>query len=170
MSQHLERLQYLAPTLQDAALAFLQAAKRDLALTLCVVFTYRSALEQMRLYRQGRAYQNGIWVTVGETVTNASGGTSPHNVVRSGDGAPASVAMDLVPMDVTGALLWSTPQAVWQSLWTLAWKYGFDPLGDKVGAYLDYDKGHFEEPGWKYKLSGLGLALPAMTHDGGAIA
>ena len=33
-------------------------------------------------------------------------------------------------------------------------------MGDKIGAFMSWDRGHLEEPGWKWKLDGLGLLLP----------
>lgn len=164
MNQRLERLVTLAPFLQDPAKDFLAQARVDLHMTLLVVFVWRSGLEQLRLYAQGRELRrdDGVWDEVDTTkiVTNALPGHSAHNVVTT-TGLPASMAMDLIPLLQDGAAAWMTPMSEWSKLWALAWKHGFDPMGDVTGAYLKWDLGHFEEPGWKQKLTGLGLVQPA---------
>lgn len=165
-NQRLERLSLLAPFLQEPARAFLDQAERDLHQLLFVVFTYRSPQQQHHLYSQGREFRRdeGVWVVTNPklVVTNALPGSTPHNVELP-TGEPAAVAIDVVPYAPNGSLAWETPMAIWEKLWTLGWKCGLDPLGDTVGAYLKGDLGHFEEPGWKLKLSGLSLVRPTGT-------
>ncbi len=166
MNQRLDRLDQLAVFLRDPALHFIEAAKRNLGLTLLVTFTWRSVMEQHRLYTQGREYrrEESVWVVTDakKVVTNARPGASPHNVVTVATGEPASMALDVIPLHPDGSCAWDTPHATWIPLWDLAWRFGLDPLGDKTGAYLQGDLGHFEEPAWKAKLPGLGLVLPSL--------
>lgn len=166
MNQRLERLQQLAVFLQEPAKEYLKKVQLDLNVSLFVVFTWRSAIEQRQLFSGGREYEqeSGIWRVVDKkkVVTNADAGTSAHNVVTE-DSQPASVAMDIIPMSPDGVLLWNTKRDTWQKVWDLAWDFGFDPLGDTVGAYYEGDLGHLEEPGWKVKLAGLGLKRPLIT-------
>lgn len=140
------------------------AVQKDLGHTLFVIYTWRSVIDQYKLYQQGREYRRdeSVWVVVDDqqVVTDAEPGESPHNVIAQG-GAPASVALDVVPMSQsTGALLWNTPMVQWQRIYALAWRFGLDPLGDAVGAHFKRDLCHFEEPAWKYKLAGLHLIQP----------
>lgn len=148
--------------LRDPALAFIQAARRDLRIDLFVVFTWRSAATQLALFHQGREFrrEEGVWTVVGPTVTNAQPDETPHTLVSLETHLPASCAFDVVPY-ANGTLLWDTPRSTWQQLWTLAWRFGFDPLGDTVGAFLKNDLGHFEEPGWRYKIAGAHIGWPA---------
>jgi hypothetical protein len=163
MSQHLERLNLLAPFLQDAARRFIALARERQSITLFVVHTYRDYAEQMRLYQQGRIFDREFneWIVSdpAKLVTNAKPGLSPHNLVDR-IGKPASLALDVIPLSATGTAIWDTPDTVWSKLYDLAWDCGLDPLGDEIGAYLKGDKGHFEEPAWKLKLAGLGLVQP----------
>lgn len=160
-NQRLERIDQLAAFLRVPAMEFIQAVEMDLRLVLLIVYTYRSPQLQHQLYSQGREYRRdeGVWTVTNKksVVTNTL--SSAHNV-QMADGTPASVAMDVIPFSSNGTLAWDTSMAVWEKIWALGWKHGFDPLGDTVGAYLRGDQGHFEEPGWKMKLSGLGLIRP----------
>lgn len=164
MKQRLERLNYLAEFMRDTVREFLAACQKDLGHTMFVVYTWRSVSDQYRMYQQGREFKRdeGIWVVVNEeaVVTDATPGTSPHNVITH-DGLPAAMAVDVVPMSLsTGTLLWNTPVVQWQKIWAIAWRFGLDPLGDTVGAYFKRDLCHFEEPAWKLKLAGLHLVQP----------
>ena len=162
-TQRLDRLDQLATMLHNPALALVQAVDRDLKLKLFIVFTWRSSQEQDRLFQQGREFsrEEGIWRVADKdkVVTDAPAGKSAHNIVTL-KGAPASMAMDVIPMTPEGTLLWDTTMEMWRKIWDLAWKFGFDPLGDAIGAYLKNDLGHLEEPAWKQKLAGLGLVQP----------
>jgi hypothetical protein len=153
----------LAPFLREPALAYIQAVHAKCAVVLAVIFTWRSVQEQLLIYQKGRAYDpaQGIWVVTDEkiAVTNAKPGLSAHNVVDAA-GKPAAVAMDVMPLRADGTIDWVATPTFWAPLYELAWKHGFDPLGDSTGAYLPGDWGHLEEPAWKRKLSGLGLVQP----------
>jgi hypothetical protein len=163
VNQRLDRLDHLAPFLREPALAYIQTVQEKCAIALAVVFTWRSVQEQSAIYQKGRTYDpgQGIWVVTDETavVTNAKPGLSAHNVVDL-TGKPAAMGMDVMPLKADGTLDWVAAPAFWAPLYELAWRYGFDPLGDSIGAYLPGDWGHLEEPAWRRKLSGLGLVQP----------
>lgn len=163
MNQHLERLDTLAPMLREPARALLAAVDKKLMRTLLVVYSFRSMDEQALLYQKGRTLnrESGLWEVsdAGLVVTQALPGTSAHNVVAA-DGSPASMALDVIPVHLDGTPDWNVGDTFWTLLYAMAWRYGFDPLGDPLGAYLKGDKGHLEEPNWKGKLSGLGLVRP----------
>jgi len=164
MNQHLERLDGVAPLLREPVRRLLELAQQKLGTTLLVVHGFRSVAEQLRLYQQGRVFDRGqgIWVIddPAQVITQATPGTSAHNVVAR-DGTPAALAVDVIPLKLsTGRPDWSPGERFWDDLYELSWRVGLDPLGDPVGAYLAADKGHFEEPAWRLKLDGLGLVLP----------
>lgn len=164
MNQHLERLNGLAGFLQPVVLELMTRSARDLKRPLLVVRGWSSYTEQLGKYQQGRtlARESGEWIVTEPTlvVTEAKPGLSAHNVVVQGTMALASVGVDLIPLLPTGEPDWQVSLVFWDQLYPLAWKVGLDPLGDRVGAYLKGDLGHFEEPGWKLKLLGLGLMQP----------
>lgn len=164
MNQRLERLSGCAPFIQAAGLKFIELAQTKLAIPLLVVTGFRSVKEQLATYAQGRTYDqaNRVWLITdpGKVVTNALPGFSAHNVITL-DGKPASLAIDVIPLDDAGQPEWQTEQRTWDALYELAWKCGLDPLGDLTGAYLKGDAGHLQEPGYLIKLDGLGLMQPA---------
>jgi len=164
MTQHLERLNGLAPFLQPVVLELLTRCERDLKRPLLVVRGWSSYAEQLGKYSQGRTLDRatGEWLETdpAQIVTYAKPGGSAHNVVAQGAMAKAAVGVDLIPLLPNGQPDWSVSMAFWEALYPLAWKVGLDPLGDQIGAYLKGDLGHFEEPGWKWKLQGLGLMQP----------
>ena len=165
MNQHLERLDGLAPVIRMPVLRLLELTKQKLGATLMIVWGFRSVADQMRIYQQGRVFDRaqGIWVVddLKQVVTKAQPGSSAHNVVTP-DGKPAALGVDVIPLDATtGQPNWAPDDLFWDDLYELSWKVGLDPLGDPIGAYLQADKGHFEEPSWKLKLDGLGLVLPS---------
>ena len=67
------------------------------------------------------------------------------------------LAFDCVPFDPLAAyprdedlvLLWKAPKDIWQTLWIIGDSCGLDPLGMRGGEYLPWDRGHFQEPGWR---------------------
>jgi hypothetical protein len=164
MNQHLERLNGLAGFLQPVVLELMTRCARDLKRPLLVVRGWSSYAEQLGKYQQGRTLdrESGEWVVTQppRVVTQAKPGLSAHNVVMHGTMAKASVGVDLIPLLDSGQPDWQVSLAFWDQLYPIAWKCGLDPLGDRVGAYLQGDLGHFEEPGWKLKLQGLGLMQP----------
>jgi hypothetical protein len=163
IAQHLDRLRLLAPIVRDPATLWIQRVQERLGLRLLVVSTWRDVRQQMALYQQGRTYhrETGEWEETDPTkvVTRAKPGTSAHNVVTR-EGMPASLALDVVPLTPDGRAAWDTPAETWTRLYELAADCGLDPYGDAWGASFPTDKGHVEEPGWKWKLNALGLILP----------
>jgi hypothetical protein len=160
MDQRLDRLDQVATFLQVPARELIAAVETRLGRKLLVVFGYRAMKLQMDLWGRGREETSpGIWrvVDAKKIVTKARAGA--HNVITRA-GAPASVAIDVIPLKADGTAEWDVGKAFWLELYDLSWGYGLDPLGDAVGAFLEFDKGHLEEPGWKLKLEGLGLLLP----------
>ena len=170
MNQHLERLEGLAPLIQRPARELLARCQAQLKRTLFVVHGWRSLQEQALLYQQGRIYvrESGTWEVhdARKVVTHAKPGSTPHNVIAR-TGEAASLAMDVIPLLENGQPDWHTPMSFWDELYAIAWDVGLDPLGDKIGAYLSGDLGHFEEPAWKLKLDALGLMLPSETTAAG---
>jgi len=164
VNQHLERLNGLAGFLQPVVLELITRCARDLKRPLMVVRGWSSYAEQLGKYQQGRTFDReaGAWLVTdpGLVVTQAKPGMSAHNVVGQGTMAKAAVGVDLIPLLPNGEPDWNVSLVFWEQLYPLAWKVGLDPLGDQIGAYLKGDLGHFEEPGWKLKLQGLGLMQP----------
>jgi hypothetical protein len=153
-NQYLSRLKLLAPFLQPAVTELILRCERDLKRQLLVVRTWSSHKEQLELYKQGRIQSAaGLWIIddVTKVVTRAAPGRSAHNVVTELN-QPASMAVDLIPLNPDGTADWNVSEGFWTALYEIAWKCGLDPLGDQAGAYLKGDKGHFEEPAWKLKL------------------
>lgn len=163
MNQRLERLDGCAELIRQPALKLIELADVRLGRKLLVVSGWRSVQEQLLNYQKGRTInrETGDWeVSNGRLiVTNAKPGFTPHNVITR-SGGRAALAFDCIPLNLDGSADWTPGQDFWDALYELAWKVGLDPLGDRVGAYLAGDAGHFEEPGWKWKLDGLGLLLP----------
>lgn len=165
MNQHLDRLDQLAPMLRVPARTFIDRAQAQLKVILLVVHTWRSVAQQLNIYQQGRTYnrETGEWEVSDPQMikTKAKPGQSPHNLVMP-DGTPASLALDVIPLDAQGAPIWDTDDDLWDDLYEIAWKCGLDPLGDPIGSYYAADKGHFEEPAYKMKFEGLGLVMPSV--------
>lgn len=164
MNQHLERLNGLAGFLHPVVLELMTRCERDLKRTLMVVRGWSSYAEQLAKYQQGRTLdrETGDWVETepGLIVTRARPGLSAHNVVVQGTMAKAALGVDLIPLLPNGQPDWLVSMAFWEALYPLAWRCGVDPLGDRIGAHLTGDLGHFEEPAWPMKLTGLGLMRP----------
>ena len=155
INQQLSRLKQLAPAIQTAATELILRCERDLKYKLLVVRTWSSHAEQMELYKKGRMLApDGRWIVENEKliVTKSLPGQSAHNVVTAGTSFPAAMAVDLIPLNTDGTALWGIGDDFWDKLYKLSWRCGLDPLGDEVGAFLPFDKGHFEEPAWKLKL------------------
>ena len=165
MNQRLERVNHVAAFLRPSILSLVELCEKKLGRKLLIVHGWRSVQEQYLLYQQGRIWnpEAGEW-EVGDAskiVTKAKPGSSAHNIVTLADGKPASLAVDVIPFDSRGNADWNVGQNFWDALYDLAWRVGLDPLGDKTGAYLKGDLGHFEEPGWKFKCEPMGLILPS---------
>lgn len=163
MNQHLERLDGLAPVIRQPALELIQRCQRKLGRTLLVVSGWRSMQEQTLHYQKGRVFvrETGEWEIADQSamVTKSKPGLSAHNVITR-TGERASLALDVIPLLANGQPDWNVDLQFWDALYELAWRVGLDPLGDAVGNYLPGDRGHFEEPGFRLKMDGLGLMLP----------
>ncbi len=153
-------------------LRLVELCDQKLARKLLVTYGFRSVQEQMFLYQKGRTYnrESQVWevTDVKAVVSKAKPGLSAHNVVTTA-GKPASMAVDVIPLRADGAADWAVDDNFWDALYELAWEVGLDPLGDPTGSYLDGDKGHFEEPGWKLKLAGLDCYQPVNQFGGAAV-
>ena len=164
MNQQLHRLNGLHPMLRDPALTLVERCEAKLKRRLFIVHGWRSLPEQLAIYAKGRTFNRETqeWdvTDAAAIVTKARPGTSAHNVITPA-GAPAAMALDVIPFAADGSLDWDVELTFWDDLYELAWKVGLDPLGDPIGSHLAGDRGHFEEPAWKHKLDGLGLLLPA---------
>lgn len=98
---------------------------------ICVVTSGRRTIaEQNQLYAQGRSEP-------GKIVTNARGGSSPHNF---------GLAADLCPLDPkTKELWWTAPDEIWRVIAVKAQSMGL------VAGYFFHsivDKPHVEDPTW----------------------
>lgn len=166
MNQHLERIEGLHPLIKDAAAQLLAKCELTLKRQLLVVRGWSSNQEQMLLFQKGRTLnrETGVWEISDKAaiVTHSQPGLSAHNVITK-LGGRASMALDVIPLNDDGTPQWDVDQDFWDDLWEIAWRVGLDPLGDPIGSYLAGDLGHFEEPAWKLKLTGLGLLQPVTT-------
>jgi hypothetical protein len=163
MNQHLDRIDSCAALIRQPVRELIRLCDAKLHRTLMVVYGWRSVQEQALLYQKGREMnrETGEWeiINAALVVTKAKPGTTAHNVI-SRQGTPASMAVDLVPLKNDGTADWEPGEQFWDDLYRLSWMCGLDPLGDPVGAFLKYDKGHFEEPGWRLKIDLLGYIQP----------
>jgi hypothetical protein len=163
MNQHLERLTGLHPMLRDVVRQMITQCDERLRRTLMAVRGFSSVQDQAATHQKGRTFdrEQETWIVTDakQVVTNSVPGSSAHNVITL-TGQPASMAVDVIPLFNDGTPDWSPGQKFWEDLYRIAWKLGLDPLGDPLGAYLPYDKGHFEEPAWRLKLEGLNTMLP----------
>ena len=183
MNLHHDRIQLLAPMLQPKVEAFLDRSQKA-GYQILVVRTWESADAQWLKYQQGRELDRatGEWdITDGaKVVTNARPDQSGHTLVDLLTGAPASMAIDIIPLDLHGQPLWGLPnetakqldarwqqatgrskQAGWGQLYQISSKCGLDAYGDDWGAVLKWDEGHLEEPAYKLIVKELGLMWPA---------
>lgn len=163
MNQRLERLDGLALFLQQPALKLVELCDAKLKRKLMIVSGWRSVQEQMLNFQRGRTMnrETGEWEVADKSlvVTNAKPGLTPHNAITR-DGQRAALAFDCVPLKSNGEADWLVDMGFWDNLYELSWKVGLDPLGDPIGEYLKGDLGHFQEPGYTYKMSALGIILP----------
>lgn len=174
-----ERLQQGHPVLYARAKAFHKDLER-LGYDILVVRVWSTASEQQKKFEQGRTYdaERGLWLISDsrQVITYAKPGRSAHNLVMREGLAPAAVAEDIIPLDANRTPLWGlpgetkeslkqrwldrygkTPDQGWKEIFEAAWSCLLDPLGDKKGAYLPGDDGHFEIPDYKKKMGELGV-------------
>ena len=122
-------LNTLDPSFRPLVEQFL-AALEEAGIRVVITSARRTIAVQNRLYRQGRTEP-------GNVVTNAPGGSSPHNF---------GCAVDVCPMDDRGNLLWGSGNGTWAEIGRigkqcgLVWGGDFRTLNDRP---------HFESPGWK---------------------
>ena len=182
---HHERLDGCHPLVRTKGHAAIAAAAAS-GHRLFLVRSWSSYAEQMGIYQIGRT-QNpapAAWEETGRVRTKAKPGLSAHNVLTAAN-MPSAMAFDLIPIDQDGRPLWipagpdGAPMEteeqnelrwlrtygrrsvqIWEELYRTFARFGLDALGDTWGAFLAWDKGHFEEPGWKLALGPLGLTLP----------
>ena len=118
------RLSDLEATTEAMALQLIGDAEAA-GISLLVVHTFRSMEEQAQLYAKGRQLPGPI-------VTYAKPGYTWHNYQR---------ALDVVPMDAKGNLLWNAPMTTWTRLGEIGEKIGF-VWGGRFKKFKDL--GHFE--------------------------
>jgi peptidoglycan L-alanyl-D-glutamate endopeptidase CwlK len=102
----------------------------------------RTMDEQGHLWAIGRTHENGVWVKVGSTVTNAKPGESAHNYGMAFDIAFRGKTLEecYPPKDDPR---WLEVGVIGENL-GLSWG---GPLGD--GDRFTWDRPHFERPDWK---------------------
>ena len=167
--QHLERIDLLHPIIQASAHELVTRCQSSLKRTLLVVQGWRSLNDQALIYQKGRTLNRstGVWeiTDAPQVVTRAKPGTSAHNIVRVATGAPASMALDVIPLNDDGTIDWQPDETFWDDLYEIAWKVGLDPLGDPIGSSLAGDMGHFEEPAFRLKMEALGVMFPLLKSE-----
>lgn len=184
MTLHHDRIQTLAPILRPKVEAFLERTAKA-GYRILVVRAWENTEAQWLKYQQGREFDRatGEWeVTDGfKVVTNARPDQSGHTLIDA-DGRPASMAIDIIPVDHDGRPLWGLPgetaaqldarwqkatgrsmETAWGHLYQIGGKCGLDAYGDAWGAVLAWDRGHLEEPAYKLILQALGLTWPSRT-------
>lgn len=106
MPEHSKDPKYLHPILRLNLNTILQHIKNQLPNGWSCILNsgLRTSAEQFELFKRGRAFQNGSWVTVGAVVTQLDGinKLSKHNYL------PA-YAMDLWILDQNGDPPWTSP-------------------------------------------------------------
>jgi hypothetical protein len=102
---------------------------KDLGIKVGVVCARRTLAEQNELYAQGRT-------AVGPVVTNARGGSSPHNF---------GLAVDLCPFH-NDRLDWNADDKIWRAIADMAVGCGL-----VAGYYFKsiHDAPHIEDPNWR---------------------
>ena len=122
----------LHPAMRDKVAKFLSLVQQD-GIRIKVTTVWRSPKRQLELYQQGRSKP-------GKKVTWLKEGL--HN--KTIDGKPASLAIDIVPVDVHGKPIWSTQgkaMEVWNKLGELGMESGLQ-WGGNWNKTKDYP--HFQ--------------------------
>ena len=164
MNFHLDRLNGVHDIVRDKFFPFHHACVVA-GQPLLIVHGWRSVKAQLLLYQLGRTYdrESGVWTVAHPAlvVTNSLPGRSAHNLIDHETGRAAALAVDIVPLDPSEKPKWdTTTDQEWHLIWEIAHQHGLDPLGDQVGDYLPWDKGHLQEPGYKYIMDTLGVMYP----------
>lgn len=142
-------IKHLSPAMQVYYNKFADRCRRDvellkLGVTVLLICTYRSNVEQDKLYAQGRTAPGAI-------VTRARAGKSKHNAVDA-RGEPAAEAFDVVPL-LHGKPMWadkddpSTPEDeawIWQRIGEHGVAVGLKWYGSPDAEFKE--KPHFQNP------------------------
>jgi peptidoglycan L-alanyl-D-glutamate endopeptidase CwlK len=90
--------------------------------------------------------------------------TNAQNASDTSHGPPG-LAFDCVPLHpANNGVWWDAPGWVWNKIYRVGEHCGLDALGDEWGEFLAWDKGHFQEPGWRI-LRSLDPALSGAGKD-----
>lgn len=117
-----ERIRPLAKALIDEC--------SKLGITIAITSGRRTIQQQNMLYAQGRTMK-------GKIVTNAKGGSSPHNF---------GLAFDVVPLLKNGVPNWNAPLETWDCIGQQGKALGLTWGGDFKSLK---DRPHFELPIWR---------------------
>lgn len=109
----------LHPELQPRVIKFLQRCN-DVGFDVLITCTYRSWIEQEKLYGWGRTLG-------GRKKTDHRPGHSPHNHMENGK--PASLAFDIIPLK-DGKPITYHKDPVWLFFAEIAKEYGIEWMGD----------------------------------------
>lgn len=123
------KLDSLEPDFKAKVQIFLEKLK-DANIPVAVVCGRRTIAEQNALFAKGRT-------APGPVVTNAKGGSSPHNF---------GLAVDLCPVNSAGHCTWNAPEAVWQEMGKIGKECGFVWGG---GFKSLKDLPHYEDQNWR---------------------
>jgi hypothetical protein len=140
----------LRPWFQPKVRFFLAEAERD-GLPLRVTRTLTTELVQHAIWKVGREL-----LTEDEKIAMLAEGLYPDDFTRTRTNAAhanltphgSRLAFDCLPLK-DGKVWLNPPDEVWKRLYTIAERCGLDALGDPWGEFVSWDKGHFQEGGWR---------------------
>ena len=124
------RIDTLEPDFKEKVEKLIFALQEQHGIKVTVVQARRTLAEQNALFAQGRT-------TLGPVVTNAKGGSSPHNF---------GLAADLCPLKDNGDCDWRDNQPAWGIIGEVA-----EAMGLVWGGHFKsiLDKPHVEDPDWR---------------------
>lgn len=127
------------PEFQEKVKALMSMLNRMTGYQWIIVQGYRSIEYQNELYAQGRTKP-------GQIVTNAMGGSSPHNY---------GLAVDVAPLDPKNPkkVLWSASEDVWRKMGEIAASIGLEWGGNFTKLK---DRPHVQMPSWR-RLGNVGF-------------
>lgn len=123
------KIDTLEPDFKAKVQIFLEKLK-EANIPVAVVCGRRTIAEQNALFAKGRT-------TPGPVVTNAKGGSSPHNF---------GLAVDLCPVNSAGHCNWTASDAVWHEMGKIGKECGF-VWGGEFKSIKDLP--HYEDPNWR---------------------
>jgi len=123
------KLDTLEPEFREKVDKFL-AALKSANIPVAVVCGRRTIAEQNALFAKGRK-------SPGPVVTNAKGGSSPHNF---------GLAVDICPLTSAGHCDWNAPFATWQKIGMIGKECGLIWGGEFKSLH---DLPHYEDPNWR---------------------